>query len=89
MADDAQNQKEPVRRVVVQISPEMQFALSQVAGRMLLTKKLLHAQIWRAGVEALLGVSPEEVEEAQLTSLPRATAANDPKKLMALMLKGK
>lgn len=88
MVDDTQNEKEPVRRVVIRVSPEMQFLLTQVAGRMLLTKRCLHDQIWRAGVEALLGVKTEDVDEAQLTSLPRSAAA-DPKKLAAMMLKGR
>jgi hypothetical protein len=89
MVDDTQKEKEEVRRVVIRVSPEMQFLLTQVAGRLLLTKKCLHHQIWRAGVEALLGVKTEEIDEAQLTSLPRITAAESPKELTAMMLKGR
>jgi hypothetical protein len=87
MADDAQKQSGAGPRVVVRISPEMQFLLSQVARHSLCTKKDLHDEIWRAGIKSHLGVTPEEVDEASVTSLPRGSAASaDAKKLTRLLL---
>lgn len=88
MPDDAPNKKGP--RVVIHVSEEMQFLLTQVALRMLCTKKDLHEAIWEAGLKAHLGLDSEKVNEAAVTSLPRrATAPRDPKKLAAALLNGR
>lgn len=83
MVDDAPR---PGPRVVVRISPEMQFLLTQVAMRLACQKKELHDAIWCAGLAAHLGVTPEEVDQAQLASLPRTVAAKDARHLAQLML---
>lgn len=88
MDDDTPSTKGP--RVVVQVTDDMQFLLTQVARHLTQTKKGLHEDIWRAGVRAHLGVDPEEVDGASVASLPRncaAARAKDPKKLAAALLK--
>ena len=88
MADPTPNKKGP--RVVIHVSEEMQFLLTQVALRMLCTKKELHEAIWEAGVKAHLGVDSEAVDEASVNSLPRRAAApRDAKKLAAALLSGR
>lgn len=84
MADATQKPTGP--RVVVRVTPEMQFLLTQVAARMLVNKRDLHEAIWCAGLLAYLGVTPQQVDAAQVTSLPRSTAATDPKRLAKLMM---
>lgn len=84
MAEATQNTKGP--RVVVHVTPEMQFLLTQVAARTLKTKKELHEAIWRAGLAAHLGVTPEEVDEAEVRSLPRSTAAKSAKQITQMMI---
>lgn len=87
MADDEKIGKGP--RVVVHVSPEMQFMLTQLAARMLLTKKQLHTDIWEAGIRSLLGVDPKEVEGARLVSLPRMPVDRpDAKRLAQMMIEG-
>jgi len=87
MADDAQKPDGPGPRVVVRVSAEMQFLLSQVARHSGCTKKDLHHEIWRAGIAAHLGVTPEEIDATPVTSLPRGTAAPSAKRLTQLLLK--
>lgn len=84
MAEATQNKKGP--RVVVHVSEEMQFLLSQLARHSLCTKADLHREIWRAGVRAHLGVSPDEVDNMSVTSLPRGQAAPDVKRLTKMLL---
>ena len=86
MADDAPQGKGP--RVVVHISPEMQFLLTQVAARMLWNKKTLHEHIWEAGVKNFLGIDEDQIQNATVTSLPRSVAATpDARRLVQMMLK--
>jgi hypothetical protein len=87
MAEATQNTKGP--RVVVHISQEMQFLLTQLAARLACNKKDLHNEVWRAGLKAHLGVTPEQIEEGTLTSLPRSTAATDAKTLTKQMMNGR
>lgn len=88
MADDTPRPGGPRGpRVVVRVSPEMQFLLTRLAAHLLCNKRDLHDEIWRAGLQAHLGVTPEQVEAAQVSTLPRSTAADDPKKLAKMMLR--
>lgn len=74
-------------RVVVRISPELQFLLSAMAQHLLCTKKSLHDAIWEAGLKAHLGVSEEGLEDCAISSLPRGTQPpRDPKKLVQLLI---
>lgn len=85
MADDTQTGKGP--RVVVHVSDEMQLLLTQLARRLLCNKKDLHEQIWLAGVQAHLGLTPDDIEAMSVTSLPRGTAApDDTKKLVQALI---
>jgi hypothetical protein len=84
MAEATPKQNGP--RVVVRVSPEMQFLLTQVAARTLQNKKDLHETIWRAGLQAHLGITPEEVDEAEVRSLPRGTAAKSAKQITQMMI---
>lgn len=86
MADDAQD----VSRVVIRVSPHMQFLLTQLARHLCKTKKDLHGEIWEAGVRVVLGVEPADIEDASVVSLPRSTAApKDTRKLVAALLSGR
>lgn len=74
-------------RVVVRISPELQFLLSTMAQHLLCTKKSLHDAIWAAGLKAHLGVNEEVLDDCAISSLPRGTQPpRDPKKLAQLLL---
>lgn len=84
MAEATQKPSGP--RVVVRVSPEMQFLLTQVAARMLQHKKELHETIWRAGLQAHLGITPEEVDEAEVRALPRSAAAKTAKQITQMMI---
>jgi hypothetical protein len=74
-------------RVVVRISPELQFLLSVMAQHLLCHKKKLHDDIWAAGIKAYLGVTEEDLDEATVASLPRGTQPpRDPKRLVRVLL---
>lgn len=87
MVDDTLVGKGP--RVVVHVTDDMQFLLTQVARHLTCTKKGLHERIWEAGVKAYFGIDSETVEAATVASLPRNAAPKDPKKLAAALLNGR
>lgn len=74
-------------RVVVRISSDLQFLLSNMARHLLCNKKDLHDDIWAAGLKAHLGITEADLDENTVTSLPRGVQPpRDPKRLVRALL---
>lgn len=74
-------------RVVVTVSPDLQFLLSNMARHLRCHKKDLHDAIWAAGLKAHLGITEEDLDEATVASLPRGVQPpRDPKRLVQTLL---
>lgn len=70
-------------RVIVRISPDLQFLLTQVAMNLFCSKQSLHDAIWAAGLKAHLGLAEEDLDDMVVTTLPRgAQPPRDPRRLV-------
>lgn len=75
------------KRVVVFVSIETGYLMDLLSRYQCVTKRKLHEDLFWAGVEALLGVTQDEVEESQVSPLPRGTAVpGDVKKLTQALI---
>lgn len=73
------------KRAVVMVSIELGYLLDLVSRYQCMTKKALHAQIWRAGLLSYLGVDPDQINTC--SPLPRGTAVpKDAKQLVEALL---
>lgn len=83
MADDDLSPVGDMRRVLVHVPVEVGTLLDLVRTYSMKSKKQTNQDIWAAGMEAVLGITPDEVVEAGISYPPRGAAV--PRDLKAIV----